>query len=242
MSEPAESSLPPRLAAVAAAVPAGSRVADIGADHGLLALWLARTGRASFCLATEKDAQRLARIARPPSEAPWAARLAYRAGDGLAAVRPSDAVDTVVLAGLGARTIVGILETPEAQRVSPTRLVLQPRTDGARLRRWLSSHGWHPVSELLTVERGRIHVTIAAERGGDAALYRHPALGRGDLLAAGPLLVRSRPAELTRAWTAQRDRLAAIARGGGSGPAMDRARRELARALRILEAISRPGG
>jgi len=240
--EPQGRRLPPRLAAVAAAVPSGSRVADVGADHGLLPLWLARTGRAAFCLATEKDGARLARVARPPRDAPWAERLAYRAGDGLTALRRSDRVDTVVLAGLGARTILHILAAPDAPRRGVVRLILQPRTDEAAVRRWLSIHGWRPVSERLTLERSRFHLTLAAERGDDEAAYRHPTLHRSDLLAAGPLLVRARPTALVRAWREQHNRLEAIVGRGGSGAAMARAERELARARRILEAISTPAG
>lgn len=242
VNEPAGTRLGPRLAALAAAISEGSRVADVGTDHGALPIWLARTGRAAFCLATEKDARLLARVSRPPDGAPWGGRLGYRAGDGLAAVRRSDGIDTVVLAGLGSKTIVGILEAPEAASLAPGRLVLQPRTDEALLRRWLSAHGWCLVLEQLTVERGRAHVTIAAEPGDDGALYRHPALSRSDLLAAGPLLVRARPPELLRAWGRQRDRLDAIVRAGGAGPAMARAERELARAERVLAVISRRGG
>jgi tRNA (adenine22-N1)-methyltransferase len=242
VNEPAGRRLPPRLAAVAAAVTLGSRVADVGTDHGRLPLWLARTGSAAFCLATEKNAALLARVARPPGDAPWSERLGYRAGDGLAAVRPSDRIDTVILSGLGAGTILRILEAPGARRLALRRLIVQPRTDEALVRGWLSDHGWCPVSERLTAERGRLHVTIAAERGDDDAVYRHPALDRNDLLAAGPLLVSSRPPELASAWRAQVERLEAIARRGGSGAAMARAERELERARRIVAAISTRGG
>jgi tRNA (adenine22-N1)-methyltransferase len=234
--------LAPRLAAVAAAVCAGSRVADVGTDHGLLPLWLARTGRVAFCVATERDAGGLARVARPPADAPWADRLVYRAGDGLAALRPSDRVDTVILAGLGARTIVRILAAPGARPAAFERLILQPRTDEALVRRWLSVHGWRPVSEGLAVERGRRHLTLAAARGDDEAVYRHPTLDRNDLLVAGPLLVRARPPELARSWREQADRLEAIVRRDGSGASKARAERELARARRILAAISTRAG
>jgi tRNA (adenine22-N1)-methyltransferase len=172
----------------------------------------------------------------------WADRLAYRAGDGLAAVRPQDAVDTIVISGLGARAMVRILSGPPEAALAARRLVLQPRTDAALVRRWLSARGWRPVSERLTEDRGAPHVTIAAERGDDGALYRHPALDRSDLLVAGPLLVRSASPALDRLWRAQRARLAAIVRNGTTGAGRLRACAELARAERILAVISRRGG
>ena len=219
--------LSPRLAALAAAIEPGSRVADVGSDHGLLPIWLAASGRAAFCLATEKSEVLLRRVARPPEAAPWASRLAYRAGHGLAAILPSDRIDTVVLAGLGGPVIVRALGAAGASgSLTTTRLVLQPRSELATVRRWLAEAGWRLVSERLTVERGRFHVTLAAERGDDAEQYRHETLSREDLYAAGPLLVRSQAAEVRRYWQLQRDRLASI-------PGEGRVRAE-----RVLGAIS----
>lgn len=242
MRRPSTDRLPARLAALAVAVAPGSRVADIGTDHGLLPLWLARRGRASLCVATEATERLLARARRPPEGAAWAASLRYRAGDGLEALRPGDDVDTVIVAGLGGRAIVRLLSTAKAKRLGIRRLVLQPRTAAPLVRRWLSASGWRPVSERLTVERGRLHLTIVAERGDDAALYRHPELGRGDLLEAGPLLLRARRAPWIDAWRRERDRLAAIVESGAGGPAIARAAGRLERARRILAATSRRGG
>lgn len=220
--------LSPRLAALAEAIAPGSRVADIGSDHGLLPLWLAASGTAAFCLATEKSEALLHRVARPPETAAWASRVAYRSGDGLAAILPSDGIDTVVLAGIGASTIVRLLSGAEAFGPLASRLVLQPRSEAARLRRWLSGRGWRLSSERLTLDRGRFHVTFAAERGDDGELYRHRSLSRDDLYEAGPLLMRSGAAEVVQYWRMQRDRLASISAEG------------LARAERILAAISPP--
>jgi tRNA (adenine22-N1)-methyltransferase len=242
VSAPKEPPLTPRLDALAEAIPRGSRVADVGSDHGRLARSLVSSGRASFCLATEATSELTARIGRPPAEGGWASRLAFRAGDGLAAIRTEDAVDTVVLAGMGAGTILRILGNLSRLQPEPRRLILQPRTDETAVRRWLATHGWRLVFERLTDDRGRLHLTIAAERGEASAQYRHPLLSRADLLASGPLLVAARPPELIRRWEEQRTRLAAIVARGAGGPAAARARTGLARAERIVKAISTPAG
>ena len=234
--------LSPRLAAIAETIAPGSRVADVGSDHGLLPLWLVASDCAAHCIATEQTAELLARVARPPADAAWAQRLGYRAGDGLAAVHPEDRIDTVVLAGLGGRTIVRLLDAPAARNLAPRRLVLQPRSEPALTRLWLSEHGWRPAFERLTVERGRFHQTLAAGRGDDADLYRDPTLSREDLLDAGPLLVRSSAPEVARFWRLERDRFASILNNSGAGRSTARARSGLARAERLLAAISRRAG
>lgn len=240
--DPEAAPLSPRLAALADAIAPGSRVADIGSDHGLLPLWLAASGRAAHCLAAEKTEELLAGVARPPADAPWAQRLTYRAGDGLGVIRPDELIDTIVLAGMGGRTIVRLLGARETASPTLRLLVLQPRSEPALIRLWLSKHDWRPQGEWLTEERGRFHLTLAAELGADAGLYDHETLSREDLLAAGPLLVRQPSPEMGRAWRMERDRLAVILGGSGSGPSIERARSGLGRALRVLAAISPPGG
>ena len=234
--------LSPRLAAAAEAIVPGSRVADVGSDHGKLALWLAASGRAAYCLATEETEALLRRVARAPVGAPWAHRLGFRSGDGLAAVHPEDRIDTIVLAGLGGRTLVRLLGGSGALRLLPLRLVLQPRSEVASMRRWLSDNGWRLISERLTALRRRFHVTLAAERGDDTDLYRDLTLSREDLLAAGPLLVRSPTPEVGSVWRMERDRFASILAHPRSGPARESARAGLARAERLLAAISRRAG
>jgi tRNA (adenine22-N1)-methyltransferase len=225
------------LAALAAAILPGSRVADIGSGHGLLPLWLAAGGHAAHCLATEETPALLAGVARPPAHAPWASLLDYRAGDGLAAIRPGDRIDTVVLAGLGGSTIVRLLRAAGAFGSLPTRLVLQPRSEPIVIRSWLSENGWRLVEERLTIHRGRFHQTLAAVRGVDADLYGDEAQRREDLMAAGPLLVRTPTPEVFRFWRLERDRYASIL-DGRTGHGLERARAGLARAERLLAAIS----
>jgi tRNA A22 N-methylase len=98
------------------------------------------------------------------------------------------------------------------------------------------------VTERLTEERGRFHVTLAAVRGNDIDLYVDCALSREDLFTAGPLLARARSPEHLRFWRAERDRFTAIVGRSSSGPSRTRAASGLALASRILAATSPPSG
>jgi tRNA (adenine22-N1)-methyltransferase len=231
--------LSPRLAAVAAMIPPGVRVADVGTDHGKLPLWLASNGRVAFCLATEKDSVLLSRAARAPKSAAWGELLAYRAGDGLGAIRAADRIHTLVLAGMGGRTIVRLLDRGAATVAALSLIVLQPRSEPQLARTWLARHGWRPVAENLAESAGRTHLTLAAGRGDDRDLYAHDTLSRDDLLVAGPILVRAAPPELLGLWRAERTRLASIVRELGGKRPSARARSSLERAERVLRAISR---
>ncbi len=187
--------LDPRLAAVAAFVPPGARVADVGADHGQLAEALLRAGVARSCVATEASPARLRRLAERLGDHGLGARLTLRCGDGLAPLHPADGLDVLVLAGLGGFTIVRILSQPDRGRLGIRRYVLQPATDAALVRRWLLAHGLGRMDERLVEVRGRFHPVIAAEVGAARPLL--PDLDEDDVLEAGaPLLARRDPALL----------------------------------------------
>jgi tRNA (adenine22-N1)-methyltransferase len=149
-----------RLDAIASLVPHGARVADVGTDRALLPRALLATGRASYCLAIDKSPRviRAARLALAGFDGP----LELRCGSGLAAIEERDRIDVLVLAGLGARTIVRILDDPRRRVLRPSRLVLQPQSEVERLRGWLAAEGLELVDQRLAVERGRRYLVLAA--------------------------------------------------------------------------------
>ncbi|MDI6711106.1 MAG: class I SAM-dependent methyltransferase [Bacillota bacterium] len=156
--------LSPRLAAVAAMVPPGRVVADVGTDHALLPIHLVREGISPRAVAVEKAAGPLAAARRAVAAAGLAERIALREGDGLAPLAPGEAT-VLVLAGMGGSTMAGILEAGPDVVAAAERLILQPMDYPAAVRRWLADHGWVPVDEQLAADAGRIYQVIGAERG-----------------------------------------------------------------------------
>jgi tRNA (adenine22-N1)-methyltransferase len=221
--------LPPRLAAIAELIPEGSVVADVGGGHGRLAAHLVVSGRSARVILVDRSREELAASVRRPG-------LSLRLGDGLTPLRPEDAVDTVVVAGLGGAAIVGILAgRPAGLPIS--RYVLQPQTEAAVLRSRLPACGLALVDERLVEDAGRFYVVIGAVPGTGAWPTSFPGLTPEDVLAAGPCLLTRRPPELAAAWERQRVRLARIGRRGGADDALARAERILA-----YLATSAPGG
>lgn len=227
-----------RLAELARMVHAGSRVADVGCDHGRLPALLLESGRASFCVATDVRAgcvEELTGRLRPRFSS---RRLSLRRGWGLRCLRRADRLDTLVLAGLGARTIRLILDDVQAAVPRPVRLVLQPRTEPELVRDWLAARGYCIADESLILDRGRFHLTIAAERGRVARnADAPPPLERRDLREVGPLLARSSDPLVRRFWQAEFDRLERIIRRGAHGDTGDRAHEARERARRVLAAL-----
>lgn len=141
---------------------------DVGADHG-------RVAEALGCIATEREPSRRGR-----PNVPWVI------ADGL---QPFRAVGTAVIAGMGARTILHVVE----QACPVERLVLHAQDDPGALRLGLGALGWRVADEALAPDGRGFAEVVVAVRGPNP----HDPLD----LELGPVLLRSsdplRPAWLT---------------------------------------------
>ena len=138
-----------RLAAVAAFVPLGACLADIGTDHAKLPLALATSGKIAHAIAVD--------VNEGPFEAAWCAVQA-------AALSPGE-VNSVAVAGMGGSLISRILADGAAVLQTVETLVLQPQSDAAELRAWLYDNGWHIEEESLVRAGGRLYEILRARRG-----------------------------------------------------------------------------
>mgnify|MGYP003607743092 FL=1 len=173
-----------RLRTVAELIGDYRRVADIGSDHAYLPAWLILQDKADFVVAGEIQAGPLEAANRTVCEAALEDCIAVRLGDGLTVLQPGE-VDMVVIAGMGGPAISGILtRSPEIVR-RLSRIVCQPMTGAAGLRRWLQENGWMIVAEELVWDEGRLYEVLAAEPGLSEPLSDL-------LLEVGPLLWRQR--------------------------------------------------
>ena len=98
-----------RLLLCAALVPPGSRAADIGTDHGYLAVHLLREGVCPFVTAADLREQPLQKARENAARFGVADRMQFLLSDGLQSI-PPDAAGTIVMAGMGGDLMVRILE------------------------------------------------------------------------------------------------------------------------------------
>ena len=179
--------LSPRLAAIAALVPDGARLADIGTDHALLPISLLLSGRIRSAVAADIRPGPLARAESNAREY-GVKEIAFVLCDGLDRI-PSDSADTVVIAGMGGENIAGILERAPWVKDGPI-LLLQPMSKPEELRRALCASGIRILSEKLVQDNGRIYSVICA-RGGEPARYTPAELytGRYEQIAGEELFL-----------------------------------------------------
>ena len=144
-----------RLQAIAAFISPGSRVADVGTDHGYLPLWLAENGVCNSVIASDIRPGPLKTAMRNAALAGLGEAVDFRLCAGLETYAPDEA-DTIVIAGMGGETIMSVLSAAPWTREKT--LILQPQTKQPRLRVWLNENGYAVEDASLVYDTGRIYV------------------------------------------------------------------------------------
>ena len=183
--------------------------ADIGSDHAALPLSLLRCGRAGRVVMVEKTAGPLEVARQAARLAGLGDRAELRLGDGLAPMLPHE-LESVSLTGLGARTMLGILERGRATGRIPKALVAQPNDDAGLLRGWAAGHGYWLTAEALAPGFWRYPVLRLEQASGPDPAYQ--GLPIAAALAYGPHLMRQRHPLLLQEMQAQLQRLEGLER------------------------------
>lgn len=155
-----------RLERVAAHVPPGARLADIGSDHGYLPVALMQRGLITAAVAGEIALTPFHAAQRTVGASGLAQRISVRLANGLAAIEPGDAVTAISLCGMGGETIRDILDSGKAQLSGQEQLILQPNGGEQPLRQWLMENGYRIVFEEVLRENRFDYEIIVAERTG----------------------------------------------------------------------------
>jgi tRNA (adenine22-N1)-methyltransferase len=149
------------MRAVLATVPSSARsVADVGAGDGQLARALVERGLR--VIAVERGDGPYDRLRRAVA----ARGVDCRLGLGLDPVRPGE-VEGVIMAGMGAGTMVSTLERALARRHRLSWMVLQPQQADHVLETWLNGQGAHRLRRVtLTTEAGRAYKVLLVGAAG----------------------------------------------------------------------------
>ena len=138
-----------RLLACAGFIKKGSRVADIGCDHGYLSLYLLQNGIASSVIASDVNEGPLESARRNAQKFGFQEKIEFYLSDGVQSI-PRD-FDTMVCAGMGADTIMSIIAGAYDEWLADPKytLILQCQSKRPELRQWLYDKGFRINRETL---------------------------------------------------------------------------------------------
>lgn len=147
----------PRLLACCGFVAPNDRVADIGCDHGYLGIHLLLTGKAQSVIASDVRPMPLQSAMHNAHKYGVAQKMSFYLSDGVRSI-PQD-FDTLVCAGMGADTMISILEAAPWLKSNQYRLILQCQSKTPMLRQYLSQQGWR-IAEESVLRDGRFLYTV----------------------------------------------------------------------------------
>lgn len=183
-----------RLLCCASMVQSGSRVADIGTDHGYLGIYLLQSGAARHVIACDLRKDPLENARRNAKLFGVDGAMELRLSDGLEKILP-DEVDTVVMAGMGGDLIQKILSQCPWRKREGLQFILQPQSAGNVLRRWLCEDGFE-IQREEPVQDGHFLYTVMELRQGEPSPltpgteYASPALLASKSPLVGTYLAR----------------------------------------------------
>ena len=153
-----------RLQAVARLVTPGSRLADVGTDHGYVPIWLFEQGQILSAIAMDLRKGPLERAREHIQMHGLDAHIETRLSDGLDKLLPGEA-DSIVIAGMGGMLVVKILSQGQKLLSSVKELILQPQSDLDAVREYLHRTGFVIVKEDMIFEDGKYYPMMKAVHG-----------------------------------------------------------------------------
>ena len=136
-----------RLLACASFVAPGDRVADVGCDHGYLGIHLLQSGVASSVIASDVNEAPLQSALHNAVKYGMKDKMSFYLSDGVRNI-PRD-FDSLVCAGMGADTMMSILDAAPWLKNERYRLILQCQSKRPELRRYLYANGYAIRRETL---------------------------------------------------------------------------------------------
>ncbi|MCR4617758.1 MAG: class I SAM-dependent methyltransferase [Lachnospiraceae bacterium] len=159
MPKPFTPKLSPRLEGIVSMVPECEKVADIGCDHGYISVALVQRGIARSAIACDIKAGPLEFAKKNIAKAGLEGIAYVRLAPGLNALGESEA-DCIVIAGMGMRTIAGILTEDMDKAKNADYLVLQPQSEIPEMRQFLGENGFYIIENKLMIEEDKYYFSM----------------------------------------------------------------------------------
>ncbi len=155
-----------RLSAVASMVRNGSRVADIGTDHGYLLAWLIENGVSPGGIAADINKGPLENARKTVIEGGISDKVSLILSDGLKNV-PENSCEDIVIAGMGGNLITDILSACPWIYNKNLHIIAQPMSHGEVLREFYVKNGFEILCEKTATDGKRIYCVISAVYTGE---------------------------------------------------------------------------
>jgi len=177
-------SLSPRLAYAAEQLRGANVVADIGCDHGRLAVALIQRQCCTRVIAVDSSAPSFLKAGRLIAYVGLSHAIETRLGDGFSAITPG-ACDATALLGMGGILITELLDACSAPLNGAKRAVFQPMRGQEALRRYLWEREYRITDDRIVREGLRFYQVITVEPPEANYMFQNTNLGKSQVCLTG---------------------------------------------------------
>ncbi len=153
-----------RLITIANYIEDNTNMVDIGCDHGLLDIYLYQNRNNIKIIASDINSKAAGNAIKNIKKCKLDEFIEVVVSDGLDNIDTSN-LDTIVISGMGAHTIVGILYSNLRKLKTIKNVVAQSNNDIDFLRERITKIGYYIENETLVKESGIIYTVIKFKKG-----------------------------------------------------------------------------
>ena len=153
-----------RLKEISNYIPDNIKMVDIGCDHALLDIYLYKNRKNISIIASDVNENALNQAKTNIKKYNLENIIKVRLSNGLDNIS-ADEIDTIVISGMGAHTIVGILHMNLKKLVNVKNIIVQSNNHIDFLRKKIIELNYYIDSEKLVKDNGIIYTIISFKKG-----------------------------------------------------------------------------
>ena len=154
-----------RLEAISSLVPINSNIIDIGCDHALLDIYLYQKKISNKIIASDINNNALNNAKENIEKNKLSKYIETRLGNGLDTLNKEDNIDTIVISGMGAHTIVGILKNNKYKLGNIKTIIIQSNTKLEFLRKEVTKLNYLIEDEIMVEDNKKTYTIIKLIKG-----------------------------------------------------------------------------
>lgn len=160
-----------RMRAVVGLVQPCKSIADIGCDHGYVAMELVRSNICRHVIAMDINSGPLDRAKSNIADYDMQDYIETRLSDGVSALEKGE-VEGIICAGMGGKLVISILEQGKELTGEMKQVILQPQSELDEVRSYLREKGYLIEREDIIYEDGKYYPMMRALPGAFGKLER----------------------------------------------------------------------
>ena len=153
-----------RLKEIANYIPDNIKMVDVGCDHALLDIYLYENRKNIKIIASDVNENALNQAKENIKKYKLEKEIETRLSDGLKKI-DKDEIDTIVISGMGAHTIVGILHMNLSKLINVENIIVQSNNHIDFLRKRITELNYYIDSEKLVKDNNIIYTIISFKKG-----------------------------------------------------------------------------